>query len=329
VSLPTFIYENEWADGATGSMSDRVLRVGEVVQALSPSSPGNSDPGTKGKQWVYIVNVDWRDYDGSRQLVPFRCTVMDGFGGRADHVRHTVRATDVPSNNLFSVGDQVLVLCINGDKSNALIVGGLRHREDNTVDPDTTFYDFLFNGVHFAIDVDGQVLMEVPGATKPNGKPDPNRDANNHGSLVRFAKDGTITVSDENGESIRVSPGSKLIEVKSSDVTIICTKDVNVTAQGKVSVQAEGNADFGGAKTYVGAAGANESLVLGNKLATALRELVTIFLTNAPRIGFPTPIGPIPLNPTVVAALLQWTAKYGIPDGLANPILSATKFTEK
>jgi phage baseplate assembly protein gpV len=213
MALPGYVTESDSSDAAVSSFMDRVLRVGEVVEAIPPNSPDNKDPSTKGRQWVYIVNVDYRDYDGSRQLVPYRCTVMDTFGGRADHIRHTVRPVDVPTEEYFGFGDQVLVLCPNGDKGVALIVGGMRHRDAQEADPSTTFYDFLFNGVHFSVDVDGQVKVEVLGATKPDGSPADTRDKNNKGSFVTFDKAGNIAVSDANGDTVTISPKDKSITV--------------------------------------------------------------------------------------------------------------------
>lgn len=202
--------------GAEGSLQDTTLRLGEVVAAYAPNDPRNRGV-SHNREWVYVVNVTYRDGAGIRSIVPYRCTRMDTLGGIAEHVRCTVRRTDTEGNANFTKGNQVLVLCPNGDKSSALIIGGVRHSKDESSDPNDTFFDFVFNGVHAAIDKDGALSLVVPGATKLDGAPDDNRDSNNHGSTITFSKGGVISVSDENGQSIVISPEDKTITVKAGD----------------------------------------------------------------------------------------------------------------
>jgi len=213
--LPSYL-SAQYADtgGPSGSLSDTTLRVGEVVAAYSPTDPLNNVSATKNKQWIYVVHVSYRDGTGARSVVPYRCTVADLFGGLGDHVRYTVRKTDGASQGGFGRGARVLILCPNGDKSNALIVGGVRHVDDLSADPSDTFWDFAFNGVRATIDADGAFCLTVPGATKLDGTPG-ERNKNNHGSKVSFARDGVITVDDRHGDSVVISPEKRSIEIKS------------------------------------------------------------------------------------------------------------------
>jgi phage baseplate assembly protein gpV len=227
--LPSYLcVDNDWA-GALDVLRDATLRVGEVVEAISPTDSANKDSNTKNKCWVYIVNVSYRDGTGARSVVPYRCVVADLFGGLGDHFRHTVRRADKVLPTEFGAGSQVIILCVNADKNDALIVGGMRHRKDVSADPSETFLDFVFNGVHVAIDKDGALTVEVPGATKLDGSPDDNRDSNNQGSKVTFAKDGVITVDDNNGDSIVLSPADKTVTIKASKV-VVEADDVDVKA---------------------------------------------------------------------------------------------------
>lgn len=217
--LPSYL-DMGWAPrgGPSGSMSDTTLRLGEVVAAYSPNSPENKNPATKNKQWVYVVNVSHRDGSDERSVVPYRCTMAGLFGGVGDRMRYSVRTTPTrkdgsAKNGLFSKGARVLVLCINGDKSNAVIVGSVRHDDDKSAESDQTFFDFEFNGVKASIDADGALTLKVPGATKLDGTPDDNRDKNNKGSAVTFAKDGTISITDGDGDTVTVSPKDKSIAV--------------------------------------------------------------------------------------------------------------------
>ncbi|TAK97625.1 MAG: hypothetical protein EPO08_20975 [Rhodospirillaceae bacterium] len=215
--LPHYLeVSEEEVAGAGGSLQDTTLRLGEVVAAYPPNDPRNRGI-SHNREWVYVVNVTYRDGAGIRSIVPYRCTVADSFGGMADHFRHFARRTDTEGNASFTKGNQVLVLCPNGDKSNALIIGGVRHSKDDSSDPNDAFLDFVFNGVHATIDKDGALSLTVPGATKLDGTPADDRDSNNHGSSVTLAKDGTISVADNNGQSIVVSPANKTITILAGD----------------------------------------------------------------------------------------------------------------
>lgn len=214
-ALPSYLGVS-FEEPSGGTLTDTTLRLGEVVQAFAPNDPSNKG-SSRNRQWVYIVNVTYRDGSGVRSIVPYRCTMADVFGGLGDHFRHTVRKTDTGESGGFAKGAQVLVLCQNGDKSTAVIIGGVRNSKDETSDPNDTFLDFVFNGVHVSIDKDGALSLTVSGATKLDGSPDDNRDSNNHGSSVSLSKAGVITVTDANGDSVVISPVDKSITVKAGD----------------------------------------------------------------------------------------------------------------
>jgi len=207
-----------------GSLSDYMLRMGEVVQVIPPSNPSNKGPATKNKQWVYVVNVAFRNGNGSRSVVPYRCTVKDLFGTAGDHFRYSLRQGAPTGKQFFSTGAWVLVLCPNGSKADALIVGAMRHKDDKVSDPETTFLDFVFNGVKVAIDDKGALSLKVPGATKLDGTPDDNRDKNNKGTQVSFGADGSIAITDGNGDTVTVSPKDKSITVTAGDHTTTVEK---------------------------------------------------------------------------------------------------------
>lgn len=216
ITFPTYMCETDFSDGAVMSLGETSLRVGEVVGAFAPGDNRNRDENTR-NQWVYLVNVAYRNNDGAYSKTPYRCTVMDAFGSLTDHYRHTVRPATGQTEGRgspFGKGARVLVLCPNGDKSNSFIIGGMRHEQDKTPDPTTTFLDFLFNGVHASIDAAGAFVLEVPGS------PDGQKDSNNHGSKVTFAKDGTVTVDDQTGQKAVLDPGGEKVEVYGKKVTV-------------------------------------------------------------------------------------------------------------
>lgn len=204
------------------------LLVGEVTDILYPDNENNTTGDTE-----YIVNVWRRKGNGAQERIAFHCFQADAFGSVADWFRFSFRAADADEENTpLSNGATVLVACINGDRSQAYIVGAIPQPNREKVDPDSAEGRYLrgrFNGVEVSIQDDGSFEMTVPGAVKTDGTPDDKRDENNHGSKVTFAANGDIVIDDQNGESITVSPGNKTIVIESSD-TILATAEKNITA---------------------------------------------------------------------------------------------------
>jgi len=83
---------------------------------------------------------------------------------------------------------------------------------------------------------------------------------------------------------------------------------------------------FPGAPVKIGSEGANQPLVLGNIIKSALSDLADIF-TNNPPIGFGNLGAPVPLNPVIVAALEAWVAFY--VTNIVTNVVSRNNFTEK
>jgi len=219
--IPSFFGVGDRARSTPGSamtMSDVSLRVGEIIDSHGPTDPENVSK----VEVEYIVQVNYRDGTGNTVQTPYRCVIKDGFGSQGDRVRHSLRqATGQKKDKARGNGAIVLIACINGDKAQAVILDCLRHPNRQQPDPQGRFLDFEFNGVGLQIGDDGSMTLTVPGPTDTDGQPD-HRDQNNHGSKVTFAKTGDITIDDQAGQSIRISPGQNLIDVraKDSDTTI-------------------------------------------------------------------------------------------------------------
>jgi hypothetical protein len=238
--LPSFLDVEDRARETPGTlmtMTDGLLRVGEVLSAHYPDDPENVSK----VEVEYIVRVNLRDGAGTTIQTPYRCVLADGFGAagdEGDHLRHSLRAQDAPKEvEAVGNGAIVLIACINGDLAQAVIISCLRNPKRGPKDLVGRFLDFAFNGVKVSIGDDGSFTLQVPGATKTDGSPD-NRDENNHGSKVTLASNGDVTVSDENGDSIVVSPGEKRIEVKAGDHETTVENDWELRAS-KVRVIAD------------------------------------------------------------------------------------------
>ena len=260
--LPSFLGVRSDAGhspGAGGTLQDAQLRVGEVIQAFPPDHAENVSK----MQWEYIVQVmAHRDDHGSFTEAPqlYHAVLGDMFGSLADRRRFSLRPASTAPDLTRSVsnGSMVLLLCPNGDKSQAVIIGAWRQpleAEGSAADhakfrdPVTPFFDFEFMGVHATIDKDGAMKLQVPGATKLDGSPAP-RDSNNHGTQVTFAKDGSVLVEDQNGQSIRISPGLKHVEIRGKAVQVF-SDDIDL-GDDTLTKEENGVVFGGGIDTFTG-----------------------------------------------------------------------------
>jgi hypothetical protein len=225
--VPAFMGVGDTSGDTAGTfdmLTDTGLRLGEVTASYAPTNPKNASK----KEWEYDVSALSFRNGGALQesYQPYRCKVAELFGSVADHLRYTVRpASRKPAGKeAFADGSLVLILCPNGDKGQALIVGAMRNQRDQKADPDKTFLDFVFNGVQASIDEKGSLTLKVPGATKLDGTPDDNRDKNNKGTSVSFGANGSIAISDANGDTVTVSPKDKSITVTAGEQTTTVEK---------------------------------------------------------------------------------------------------------
>jgi hypothetical protein len=190
---------------------------GEVTKVIYPDDPSN----TSKKFIEYNVTVWRRRGNRAQERIAYRCYQADSFGSVADWFRFSFRAsTSAPDKKPVANGATVLIACINGDRSNAYIIGGIPQPNRTEPDPGKAEGRFLhsrFNGVEMRISDDGSFELLVPGATTADGTPDPSRDSNNKGSKLSVAKNGDITIDDQNGDSIKVSPTDKTIELKAAE----------------------------------------------------------------------------------------------------------------
>jgi phage gp45-like len=325
-----------------------MIRAGEVVGMYFPKDPGNLSK----KHIEYAVNVYHRDGRGVATIVPYRCLLAEGMGGIADYLRFSLRPADKKAKNttdsVMSNGARVLIACPNGDMSQAVIIGCLKHSQSG--DPEERqrgqpgqdggqFYQLHLNGVAIDINDDGELLLQTNGPTKIDGKPSDRVDENQEGSFIRLAKDGTITISnnrtEDEGESIVISTADKKITIKSETEehqttdawTVEAQGDVSITTEGEATIEADGDARLDGSNIYLGSAQARENLVLGQKLVSALNDFVDIFLNNGANLGIGNLGAPVPLFPTIVTQLIAWKLQYTTPTP-TPAILSSDKFTE-
>lgn len=175
-------------DGTRAINSDNLnnikLRIGQVV-AIHP--PGDSYNLNK-RVNEYQVFVQHRDNGTGVAKMYDHCTVMEGFGSKADTFNYTLRADKSDLN----VGAQVLLLCINGESFNSVIIGSIRSNSasaDTKTNSDGHHLHFLFNGVQIDIDKDGQLILNIKGPTDVKGAV-----TKEIGTTITADKEGNINI---------------------------------------------------------------------------------------------------------------------------------------
>jgi len=328
--LPHYLTPTASSSGATDSalFANTPLRFGEVIDIIYTDDDRNTTKSPR--QTQYRVRVQRQNGKNKSVTEDYICVTADLFGGVGDRFRATRRkATRIDKDDPITNGSRVLVLCLNAHTGSAVIVGGLKHRKAET-DPGKNAGDNLlweFNGIQFTINNDGEVTLVNQGATDQDGKPR-NRDAANKGTQIKLLKNGSVRVENKSGEVIEIDTANRKINMTSKNQSTSTEESWTLTAGKNFTVDAGADARIGAGGTLkLGGSGASENLVLGQKLAEALRALLTeVVLPNSMTWG--TMMGaPIQVNPAVVQSLSQWVSKY--LSGSVPAILAEKKFTER
>lgn len=225
------------------------VMVGEVTEVFYPDDKGN----VSGKFMEYTVLVWRRQGAGAFERIAYHCMQADGFGSLADFFRFVLRSASSTPTPLAN-GATVFIACVNGDRSNSYVLAGVpqpNRKEGDPMRADGRAMRGRFNGVELAVNDDGSFELKVPGATTVDGAPDPARDENNHGSLVRFDANGDITIDDQNGESVVVNPGEK-------SITVVAEKKLNESAEAVSITASKGLAEKGESVSITAADGLTE-----------------------------------------------------------------------
>lgn len=205
-----------------GTLDNLGLRLGEVREIIYPS-----DPRSVTARFIeYNVEVHHRDSSGPETSTMYQnCVIMNLFGGAADSFRYTLRPDDqnqAPTDGV-GVGAKVVLLCINGTTTKAVIMGGVRDTgtdddgtgykgKDNQADGHNLFFEF--NGGQVTINDDGEVKVMFRGKTQGDGTLDPNAVAAAEGTSIFFDKNGGVKISTPNDvQHIFVDHQNKVIDM--------------------------------------------------------------------------------------------------------------------
>jgi hypothetical protein len=306
--------------------SDYGLRLGEVIEVIHTDDDRNNTELPR--QTQYRVRAQRREGKGKSVTQDYLCVVADTFGGIGDRFRATRRKATKVNTDTITNGSRVLLLCLNAHTGSGVIIGGLKNRKA-TQDPGKDAGDnlvFEFNGVHIDINNDGELSLVTPGPTDTDGQPR-DRDPANQGTTITLKKNGSVKVENKSGEVIEIDTPNRKINMTSKNQTGSTEESWKLTAGQNFTVDAGQQARMGGDTIKIGSEGASENLVLGKKLAEALRSLVNdVVLPNSSTwsmaMGLPTPI-----HPKALASFQTWMSKY--LSGATPPILAEKKFTER
>lgn len=275
------------------------LRQGEIREIVYPD-----DKRSVTKTVVeYMVVVAYRDGNGPAvsTLYP-NCQVANLFGGIADKLRYTYRpqSKDPDAGKAISDGSKVLLLCANGERRRAFIVGGLNESQDAERSADGHNLNFSFNGITVVINKDGEFGLQFVGPTKVDGSldTDAGADEKNGPTQVEVLKNGNLKIStkDDNqvilinhaekkieftvdqewvvnvNEKVTESYGDSWTLTAGSSISIESKSEVNIMASdGDWNMTASGNARIKSSGTLIGAA--TDSMLLASAYRSAEQTL--------------------------------------------------------
>jgi len=204
ISSTTITYDSD-------AFSNDSLRVGEIDRIIYPE-----DEASRSQKFIeYDVFVVHAENSTAHTRMYRNCILFNQFGGLADFVTYTLRPSKIvpdKENPGLGKGSKVLIACINGGQNNAVIIGGIRDKEDRTEfkfktgdsHPDDNpghFYHFIFNGADLLINDNGEIIVTQKGPTKIDGTLDSDKMAESKtGTNVSFLKNGNFEVHTKDDE---------------------------------------------------------------------------------------------------------------------------------
>ena len=186
------------------------FRMGIVIKSYAYNDPNNFSKLTT----EYDVTVLEQNENVSYTNITYRnCLSSEGMGSVADYFEKNLRIQTQNNNTQGAVntinqnGAIVTILCLDGFREKAIIMGGLTH-PDRQTDLSSTEPQLYgeYNGINVSINPDGSGTLLVQGAT------------DNNGNVV--SPQGSITIQAQaNGQ-----------------LNITCTGPANIIAQGVTTV---------------------------------------------------------------------------------------------
>lgn len=203
-------------------MNNGVLRAGEIIAIIYPE-----DTGSRSKRFIeYDVLVDQRENGSMASKLYKNCILVNDIAGFADKSFQTLRIDDTQKSKgedrliESTYGSKVLLLCVNGDTSSAVILSGARDAKDSDLGKKEMGHhmSYTFNGVTFQINKDGSCYLTCNGATKSDSTLSPQADKDGVGTSVKIEANGNwVVATKDNQQSIKIDHKAGTIQIDSKN----------------------------------------------------------------------------------------------------------------
>lgn len=209
------------------------IKIGVVINIIETDDERN----TAGLFPEYDVVVIEQDQDIGYSLVTYRnCLRSDSFGGIAEYAEGKLRSADkIGDTGVQKLEDQngslVLLNCLNGSSTQAVIVGGVQHPKRKRFLSAEKGHAFIaeFNGLQMEIDKEGAFSVVFLGATDNEGKP---LKTDIGGSFFKITSNGSVEIGDDKGEIIT-------LDKEKNKLSIASKKEMSIQSGGAMSVSTE------------------------------------------------------------------------------------------
>jgi len=209
--IPSFFEYYDPNEEAQDQLDRYGLFVGEIKEVIYPD---NKESRTQ-KILEYTVVGQVRAGGAAQSQVFYNCVPLNQLAGYADFSYQTFRV-DSELKTTFGKGSKVLLLCLNGESFYPVIVGGIYDPKDESqkdIPKGKRLSHWQFNGVHIDVNDDGEYQITFKGATDIDGKTDVKDSV--AGSFAKWAKNGNISVQDNDGKNqILIDHENKKVVVK-------------------------------------------------------------------------------------------------------------------
>lgn len=263
---------------SSGQLDNTALRYGEVRELIYPD-----DKRSRSRKFIeYNVFVQHRDAGGpSAGTMYYNCSMASLFGGNGDFCRFTLRpGTD------FDTGTKVIIGCINGEMSKAVILGGLRDGlTDVRTEPKSQGHNYCceFNGIRQEINTDGEYSITFKGKTNYDGSLADGVEAASSGTEVKFEVDGSLRLKhgtqqlflDHAGKQITIEAEDNFGVHSSGTGSLVADESLTLTGKEAVGVNSDGTVKITSAGTKIGGDRARDALVKGSTYWTNEKNMLS------------------------------------------------------
>lgn len=229
------------------------LKVGVVISSFDIEDEENTTKSVK------EYNVLVGEQDGNAPVTPHiyrNCRQLELFGNKADFFEYTYRKNqkEFEGPTPEEEGSLVLLLCINGNSTDALIIGSIRHpgRKTNLTKESGHHLEGEFNGVNWKVDKDGALTITYKSATDNKGVP---QDEKAGGTFININKEGSVDINDgddknyirmdkPNGNAGVLADNNIGLTTTNKNIGLNAGESINLNAQKDLIAAAEGKAAF-------------------------------------------------------------------------------------